>query len=422
MAHGRLLPSFLFALAAVAAPAAAQTTWYVDVNGTPPGNGSQSSPYTSIQYALDRATTVHGDTLLVAPGSYVDNLSIAKRVRILGTQGADYTVLLAASPGALVKVSALDTQPQATLTGFTLDGSAHPSGTGIDLCCGTSVSLRLERCVIREFTAGRGVRNGSCFLDAFQSTISRNAVGVFVDLAVHSGLVSLYGGILRGNGVDYSGQPDELNAFYSAVPPKYVGGSTGNIGAPPRFWNHAAGDLHLKPGSPCIDAIPASFIPPDPDGSLADMGALTFDPAYSWGPVAYCQAKTSSVGCAAAVAWTGSPTASATGGFVVRANDVLSNVMGLAVYSFGNAEQPFQGGTLCVTPPFVRTPVQGSGGNPPPVDCSGALQLDLDAWIAGGAHPELAAGTLLYVQFWYRDPGDPFGSGLSDAVGFGLAP
>ena len=47
----------------------------------------------------------------------------------------------------------------------------------------------------------------------------------------------------------------------------------------PRLWNAAGGDYHLRSDSPCIDTgDPAS--PLDGDGSIADMGALTFDSAH----------------------------------------------------------------------------------------------------------------------------------------------
>ncbi|MFH1861684.1 MAG: T9SS type A sorting domain-containing protein, partial [bacterium] len=49
----------------------------------------------------------------------------------------------------------------------------------------------------------------------------------------------------------------------------------------PLFVNPTS-DFHLQPGSPCIDAgDPAS--PPDPDGTIADMGAYYFDQA-GWQP------------------------------------------------------------------------------------------------------------------------------------------
>ncbi|RJP78879.1 MAG: hypothetical protein C4524_06035, partial [Candidatus Zixiibacteriota bacterium] len=58
---------------------------------------------------------------------------------------------------------------------------------------------------------------------------------------------------------------------------------TGNLSSNPLFVN-AAGDFHLQPASPCIDAgDPAS--PLDPDGTRTDMGAFYFDQAGTPAPV-----------------------------------------------------------------------------------------------------------------------------------------
>ncbi len=60
----------------LAGPALTQTTWYVDVNGTPPGTGSQADPYTSIQYAIEQPATVDLDTILVSPGTCLENVDL----------------------------------------------------------------------------------------------------------------------------------------------------------------------------------------------------------------------------------------------------------------------------------------------------------------------------------------------------------
>src|SRR5688572_13998739 len=71
--------AFAFFLAlAVASPALAQTTWFVDASAVPPGNGTPASPYTSIQHAHDQATTLSGDTLSIAPGDYPEFLFFAQ--------------------------------------------------------------------------------------------------------------------------------------------------------------------------------------------------------------------------------------------------------------------------------------------------------------------------------------------------------
>jgi hypothetical protein len=50
---------------------------------------------------------------------------------------------------------------------------------------------------------------------------------------------------------------------------------TGNSKGDPDFQNAAKRDFSLRPGSPCIDTGDP-HLPPDPDGSRADMGAIPF--------------------------------------------------------------------------------------------------------------------------------------------------
>ena len=50
------------------------------------------------------------------------------------------------------------------------------------------------------------------------------------------------------------------------------------------------------------------------------------------------------------------------------------------------------------------------------------MSLDFNSYLASGAAPPLNPGMLLYAQYWTRDVNDPFGSSLSDAVAFDLAP
>ena len=63
----RSLAQRSFATALLGSFATAQTTIYVDVNATPPGDGSQATPFVSIQTALDVLLQSSG-TVLVAPG------------------------------------------------------------------------------------------------------------------------------------------------------------------------------------------------------------------------------------------------------------------------------------------------------------------------------------------------------------------
>jgi hypothetical protein len=138
---------------------------------------------------------------------------------------------------------------------------------------------------------------------------------------------------------------------------------------------------------------------------------------------AYCTAKINSQGCAASMSTTGVPDLTAPAPFTIRATQVLNQKNGLLFYGLaGRHNAPFLGGTLCVKQPVRRTAIQSSGGNAPPDDCSGVLTFDFNSWAQSGADPALVAGAQVDAQYWYRDPADPFRTGLSNGVEFTLLP
>jgi hypothetical protein len=145
----------------------------------------------------------------------------------------------------------------------------------------------------------------------------------------------------------------------------------------------------------------------------------------AWRDVAtpYCTAKPNSLGCVSALAWSGVPSASSPAAFSVTVSNVLNQVPGIFFYgTSGPLALPFLGGSLCVNPPLTRTPVASSNGNPPPDDCSGAYQIDFNAYVQSGIDPSLAAGVQVNVQCWSRDPLGSFTVGLSSALQFVIGP
>jgi hypothetical protein len=145
---------------------------------------------------------------------------------------------------------------------------------------------------------------------------------------------------------------------------------------------------------------------------------FTIDPST---PTVYCTAKVNSLGCTPAIGFTGSPSASAGSGFNITATNVLNNKNGLLFYStLGQPGLPFQGGTLCAKAPIKRTPVQSSGGNPPPNDCTGSYTFDFNVHISSGIDPALVFGATVDAQYWARDPGfpPPNNTSLTNALDF----
>lgn len=137
----------------------------------------------------------------------------------------------------------------------------------------------------------------------------------------------------------------------------------------------------------------------------------------------YCVAQVNSLGCTPHASATGTPSASAGSGFVIKCVQVRNQRAGLLFYSSqGTQTMLFLGGHLCVNGPKRLLPQNSGGSLPPTNDCSGVLSYDFNAYVASGIDPSLVNGAVVATQFWSRDAAAPSGTNLSDAVLFTLFP
>ena len=166
----------------------------------------------------------------------------------------------------------------------------------------------------------------------------------------------------------------------------------------------------------------SDLVPGDSNGNSDVFVRLCFAPE----PEVYCDTSDNSLGCVPSITYTGTPSATAGNGFILRAVEVLNNQFGILFYGInGEAAIPFGFGTVCVAPPHIRTAVQNSQGSPPPtLDCSGIFVLDFNEYIASGADATLVPGQKVWAQFWSRDPGfaPPNGTSLTNAIAFTIGP
>jgi hypothetical protein len=404
-------------VAALCGAGLAQSTWYVDASATPPGNGTPASPYTEVLYAIQQPTTVHGDTLLVAPGTYDNFGTAAKALSIVSTGGPEVTVI----DGSVSLYGSYSSAPfLARLQGFTVLVGSLP--------CTMDLAL-LERCIVKPKVAPGGIalRCGEAY-GGSDSTFRHCSVAGFSigieEVAFSTAYVSLRNSVFDCIDKDIVGELGSVSHSYSyatKVDHPSVGSSHPVPGPSAGLWDSLQGDVHLLPLSACIDAGDPA-LPPDPDGSLPDAGALPYDPAHAPQPATYCAGFVHSGGCAPRMDWSGTPSLSGADDFVLKAGSSLNKVLGLFLVGAAAKAIPFSGGNLCVAPPFLRGPAVSSGGSSGGPDCSGVF-----SWPVSHAFMQQQgwqAGQILYAQCWGRDPGSayPEKSQLSNGLVFKIEP
>jgi hypothetical protein len=148
------------AVATIAVPVQAQTTWYVDDDNCPgPGSGTSGDPFCSIQSAIE--ASVDGDEVIVAPGTYYESILLHGRaITIRSADGPAVTTIDGTGIADAVVVGLHNAGPDTVLRGFTITG-----GTGYDVpnnpASGGGMYLKgsdptIVDCVFTGNTAGRG--------------------------------------------------------------------------------------------------------------------------------------------------------------------------------------------------------------------------------------------------------------------------
>lgn len=93
-------------LATLTCALALQTTWFVDSSAAPGGTGTALDPYDRIQTAIDAGSTLDGDTILVAGGTYPE---------VVVLDGRALTLQLQAGTGDAVVAPTIDGQVPLTV-------------------------------------------------------------------------------------------------------------------------------------------------------------------------------------------------------------------------------------------------------------------------------------------------------------------
>ncbi len=218
--------------------------------------------YPTIQAAIN--ASLSGDTILVGPGTYPENLGISgKQLAVIASTGAANTVL-----GGGVNIGNATVE----IRGFTLQRSGG-IGDGVR---GDDLSrVRVFRCVLIQCDLAVVTTGPNC--EIVNNTIVYGSRG----LAVYGANSLILNNIVLGNSAygTWDVAPSttiDYNDFVNNNP-NYGGSAIAgahDISTDPMFANAPGFALHLLPNSSCINSGHPDPQYNDPDGSRSDMGAF----------------------------------------------------------------------------------------------------------------------------------------------------
>lgn len=272
----------------------------------------------TIQAAID--SSADGDTVLVLPGEYAENLNFnGTDVALLAVGGPRVTTIRAADEGAVVTIVGGES-PRTVLFGFTLTGGvagrdgygggivierssptiigniitgnrAEQGGGGISASFAPAAPIITRNLIVDNQTdnGGGGLSFYQCSGILINNTIVDNAAGTDgggVNLPFTVGLTAV-NNIIANNQSGRNGAVAGWMAQASRFSYNDVWGNTGgnysdpirpgegSISQDPAFVDPDNGNYHLRDNSPCIDSGDPD-LPADVDGSRSDMGCYPF--------------------------------------------------------------------------------------------------------------------------------------------------
>ena len=243
-------------------------TIYVDVNNASGiEDGTIVNPFNTIGEAIAATSFGRGDTVIVLPGFYFDNIVLEDNLSLVARDGSFHTFIMDAGGGTVVTLAA-----DSTLRGFSVgDGSVSavdvPAGivaevtncvlfnSDIGLSAGAGATLAFINNTVDGNTSFGLHGESDAIFDVFKNNVlTVNGTGVFSDAnAIANGGFNLF----FGNSTNYDGSAAALTDFTDD--PLYVDPGVLNF--------------HLGALSPARDAGDPDPAFDDLDGTRNDLGA-----------------------------------------------------------------------------------------------------------------------------------------------------
>ena len=158
------------------------TTWHVATTGSDvSGSGTLASPLATIQTGVNAAT--EGDTVLVASGTYVENIIIdGKKISVIG-EDRETTIIDGNNEGNVITITGIDESYNSIIKNFTIQNGIGESkydggwGGGIYI---RSYPPTLDSLIIQNNTAGGNVGDGGgggvCYVFSGETLNIKNSI------------------------------------------------------------------------------------------------------------------------------------------------------------------------------------------------------------------------------------------------------
>ena len=274
-------------------------TLYVDQRYGPGGNGSTNAPYNTVQLAINDARS---SDVIVYPGTYMENLSVHKSIRIIGYDGPNTTAIDGSAGSNAVSIAQGQT---VWLMGLKISSGTrgvyqptegtlylrncivcgnHSHGVYVE-CTSTTLSptLYMDNCIC--------VNNGGSGLYVYGSYISQNKDGIPTVRAHNNILIgntgfglelyvkTVYPFVLGEITVDYNDYVANVSGNYSSLigPSGSFSAGAHSFSVEPNFVGGSAyacnQDYRLLIGSICRNSGAVGLGWLNPDGTRSDIGA-----------------------------------------------------------------------------------------------------------------------------------------------------